>query len=55
MVNFNVKDKVYVVLENITYYGVVLEVKDNLIKVDYTCKSKNQVSDWFELIFWKLC
>ena len=50
---FDLFDKVQVTLDQETYYGTVIDIKDNKIKVDYTSKTDNKkVIDWFACKFW---
>ena len=51
---FSPQDKVFTVLNDIKYYGIVLETdsKRGKIKVDYSAKGETAV-DWFSKEFWK--
>lgn len=51
---FEEGDAVFVVIDDIKYYGVVVktDAERDRIKVDYTGKESNQVKDWFHKSFW---
>jgi len=51
---FEAGDKVFVVIDNIKYFGTVLKTDSERgrIKVDYTAKSKEPQIDWFHKSFW---
>ena len=51
---FEVDDKVFTVLNEIKYFGIVLKIDDKLdrIKVDYTSKGEKAI-DWFHKSFWQ--
>lgn len=48
------KDKVFTVLDDKKYFGVVLkiDIKRGRIKVDYSAKGETAI-DWFEKSFWQ--
>ena len=52
---FEVGDKVFVVLNDVKYFGVVVEIDDRLerVKVDFTSKSVSCTISWFHKSFWK--
>jgi hypothetical protein len=52
---FEVDDKVFVIIDDKKYTGIVLKTDSdrNRIKVDYTAKSKEHRVDWFHKSFWK--
>ena len=52
---FAPQDKVFVVLSDVKYFGVVTDTDDRLdrVKVDYTAKSTDQVKNWFHKSFWQ--
>jgi len=51
---FEEGDKVFVVIDNIKYFGTVVKTDSerSRIKVDYTAKSKETQIDWFNKSFW---
>ena len=50
---FEPEDKVFTMLDDKKYFGVVLKVDERLdrIKVDYTAKGEIAI-DWFHKSFW---
>lgn len=52
---FEAGDKVFVVLEDKTYYGTVKEVDDRLerIRVDISTSKDRECLVWFKPSFWK--
>jgi len=52
---FEVDDKVFVIIDEKKYLGIVIKTDDKLdrIKVDYTAKSKEHRIDWFHKSFWR--
>jgi hypothetical protein len=52
---FEVGDRVFVVLEEKTYYGTVKEVDERLqrLRVDISADKNKEVLYWFKLSFWK--
>lgn len=53
---FEVTDKVFTMLDDKKYFGVVLEVDDkrNRIMVDYSAEiSRSSAIDWFDISFWQ--
>ena len=54
---FDIKDKVFVILDEKKYLGTVVDVDSRLdrVKVDYTSKSDSKkVVDWFHKSYWSL-
>lgn len=51
---FAIGDRVFTLLDDRKYFGVVLKVDDRLkrIKVDYSAKGENAI-DWFRTHFWQ--
>lgn len=51
---FAVNDKVFTVLNEIKYFGIVLKVDERLnrIKVDYSAKGEKTIH-WFGKSFWE--
>lgn len=51
---FEVEDKVFVVLDEKKYFGVVKKVDSRLdrISVDYSSDAECEVKDWFHKSFW---
>lgn len=51
---FDEGDKVFVVIDEIKYFGTVIKTdsEHNRIKVDYTSKSDEPQRDWFDKKFW---
>lgn len=52
---FEVNDKVFVVLSDVKYFGLVVEIDERLerIKVDFTGKNSVSAVSWFNKNFWK--
>lgn len=52
---FEVGNKVFVVLEDKTYYGTVKGVDERLgrLNVDISTDKNKEVLHWFKLSFWK--
>jgi len=51
---FTLQDKVFTILNEIKYFGIVLETDDkrDRIKVDYSAKGEKAI-DWFHKSFWQ--
>lgn len=51
---FEVTDKVFTVLNDVKYFGIVLKVDERLdrVKVDYSAKGEKAI-DWFHKSFWQ--
>lgn len=53
---FEIEDRVFVILNDIKYFGTVVDTDDRLdrVKVDYTGKySANSAVSWFHKSFWE--
>jgi len=52
---FSPQDKVFVVLNDIKYFGTVLKTDDRLdrIKVDFSSDRECEVAQWFHKSFWQ--
>jgi hypothetical protein len=51
---FEIGDKVFTLLDDKKYFGVVVKIDDRLgrIKVDYSAKGETAI-DWFRKHFWQ--
>lgn len=51
---FEVTDKVFTILGDVKYFGVVIDIDDTQgkIKVDYSAKGEEAI-DWFHKSFWE--
>jgi len=53
---FEVNDKVFALLNEVKYFGIVIDIDDKKgkIKVDYSASmSRSSAIDWFDKSFWK--